>query len=129
MITEVIGLLTKLATRRNFIQRMASASSALGLALFGMGRLAVAGSVGGCCSLCGGVPTCGANPQCNGSWCWSCPHSDGGDHCTVYNCFECYSINPGGDCTTSGCPENNGSYCGCLHTMCNRATNTEKPCL
>jgi hypothetical protein len=124
MLARMMAYLEQATNRRSFIGRFASACSALGLSMFGMGQLAVAGGGPGCCSLCLGKPTCAANPTCTAKWCWVC-HSGTGQFCTLFQCLECLDINA---CSQFPCREG-GTFCdACANVTCNHSINTSQPC-
>jgi hypothetical protein len=125
MVHSFLEQLNRAVNRRGFLNKGASACSALVVALFGLDHVALAGGVPGCCHLCS---TTMCNTQtCAAKWCWTCPHGTG-DNCTIYTCLECYSVSPGGDCVNTVCDEG-GGFCTCNYVICSKATNTFMGCL
>jgi hypothetical protein len=107
-------------SRRYFIERAASASSAVVLALLGFSEVAEACS-SGCCHLCGVPPLCSYS-NCAAEWMWVCEYIPPAqpDRCKLHCCKECYSISPGSNCTYAICDDGGPGVCTCNHVKCNQ---------
>jgi hypothetical protein len=128
MLDQLVDKIAETVSRRRLLGRLASACSAVAVAILGFAQPASAGYKVACCNLCNHSTTCTGNYA--GSWCWTCQYktrcSQGDNCCLIYTCTEYYDSSVSPSCFAA-CDQ--GILCNqCNGTPCSTAVNTGNFC-